>query len=102
MSAPPPGPSKTNAAGDGVHVSVTGVRGAARTGRNVWILAISLGLAVVVMIGYWLLHAPHFQAINHPQVRDENARDINSYRLQAGGARNAPPGEPSTSGANSQ
>ena len=50
------------------------------------------------MIGYWLLHVPHFQSINHPQVRDESVRDANSYQLKAGGARGAPGGEPSTSG----
>ena len=107
MSATPPGPSKPSptgpsatgpSAGDGVHVAATDVRGATRTGRNIWILVISLALAVVVMIGYWLLHAPHFQSISHPQVRDESARDANSYQLKAGGARGAPGGEPYTSG----
>ena len=82
-------------------VTVTDARGAQRTGRNIWILVISLGAAVVLLLGYTLLHAPRMGAINHPQVRDENAQDISTFNTPGGSARGAPPGEPSTTG-NSQ
>ena len=55
----------------------------------------------MLLIGYWLLHAPHMASINHPQVRDMNSQDISTFNTPAGSARQAPPGEPSTSG-NSQ
>jgi hypothetical protein len=85
----------------GPEVTVTEARGAQRTGRNIWILVISLGLAVVLLLGYTALHAPRMGALNHPQVRDENAQDISTFNTPAGSARTAPPGEPSTTG-NSQ
>ena len=96
MSTTPP---DRNAAGP--EVTVTEARGAQRTGRNIWILVISLGLAVVLLLGYTLLHAPRMGAINHPQPRDENAQDISTFHTPGGSARPAPPGEPSTTG-NSQ
>jgi hypothetical protein len=77
---------------------VTEARGAVRTGRNIWILLISLALAVILLIGYWLVHAPHMATIDHPQQRDLNARDIGTFNTPAGSARQAPPGEPSTGG----
>ncbi len=82
-------------------VTVTDARGAQRTGRAIWILVISLGAAVVLLLGYTLLHAPRMGSINHPQVRDVNAQDISTFNTPAGSARGAPPGEPSTTG-NSQ
>ena len=98
MSTLPPDNDPTAA---GPEVTVTEARGAQRTGRAIWILAISLGLAVVLLLGYTLLHAPRMGAINHPQVRDENAQDISTFNTPGGSARPAPPGEPSTTG-NSQ
>ena len=102
---PEPDPSATGAtatgASAGPDLTATATRGAERTGRNIWILVISLGLAVVVMIGYWLIQASHFSSINHPQVRDLNRQDVSSFNTPGGSARPAPPGEPSTTG-NSQ
>ena len=97
MSATPPDQNdKTSAGATGPDLSVTATRGAERTGRNIWILVISTGLAVVLLIGYWLLHAPHMAAINHPQMRDMNSQDISTFNTPAGSARQAPPGQPST------
>ena len=96
MSTPPP--DRDSSAPE---VTVTDARGAQRTGRNIWILVISLGLAVVLLLGYTALHAPRMGALNHPQVRDENAQDISTFNTPGGSARSAPPGEPSTTG-NSQ
>ncbi len=97
MSSTPPDRNTTS----GPEVSVTDARGAQRTGRNIWILVISLGAAVVLLLGYTLLHAPRMGSINHPQVRDVNAQDISTFNTPGGSARGAPPGEPSTTG-NSQ
>ncbi len=97
MSATPPEYDEKGSAGaKGPDLSVTATRGAERTGRNIWILLISTGLAVVLLIGYWLLHASHMAAINHPQPRDMNSQDISTFNTPAGSARQAPPGEPST------
>ena len=93
MSTPPP-----DGNGAGPEVTVTEARGAQRTGRNIWILVISLGLAVVLLLGYTALHAPRMGAINHPQTRDENTQDISTFHTPGGSARPAPPGEPSTTG----
>ena len=102
MSTSPPKPNPTDTGGSaGPDMTVTAARGAERTGRNIWILVISLIAVVVVMIGYWLIQASHFSSINHPQVRDLNHQDISTFNTPAGSARPAPPGEPSTSG-NSQ
>ena len=98
MSTRPPDNDPTAAAPE---VTVTEARGAQRTGRAIWILAISLGLAVVLLLGYTALHAPRMGAINHPQVRDVNAKDISTFNTPGGSARSAPPGEPSSTG-NSQ
>lgn len=89
-SAPP--------SGDGEAVSVVEARGAQRTGRAIWILAISLGLAVVLLLGYVALHSQHMQAINHPAGRDLNTADVNSFSTPEPSPRQAPPGEPSTTG----
>jgi hypothetical protein len=99
MSATPPNdPQKTNAgtnrAGDGARLGVTEVRGAERTGRNIWILVISVTLAIVVVLGYWLFHAPHMAKLNHPQARDMNAIDAASYNMQDTGARGSPGDQP--------
>ena len=99
MSSTPPlnQPSTGNpAAGDGEEVSVVGARGAQRTGRAVWILAISLGLIVVLMMGYWAVHTASLGSVNHASVRDLNAHDIRTYNAPEPSARQAPPGEPST------
>jgi hypothetical protein len=99
MSATEPG---RGGQGDGPTASVTEARGAVRTGRNIWILVISLALAVVLVLGYWAVaHAPRMQTLNHPQQRDLNTQDVSTFNTPAGSARQAPPGEPSTSG-NSQ
>ena len=97
MSMPPPDGNST----PGPEVTATDARGAQRTGRNIWILVISLGAAVVLLLGYTLIHAPRMGALNHPQVRDVNAQDISTFNTPGGSARGAPPGEPSTTG-NSQ
>ena len=99
-STPTPDPKDTGASA-GPDMTATATRGAERTGRNIWILVISLGAAIVLMIGYWLIHASHFASINHPQGRDLNHQDISTFNTPAGSARPVPPGEPSTSG-NSQ
>ena len=98
MSTLPPDNDSTAA---GPEVTITEARGAQRTGRNIWILVISLGLAVILLLGYVALHASRMGAINHPQVRDVNAKDISTFNTPGGSARPAPPGEPSTTG-NSQ
>ena len=98
MSTTPPDRDPTS---NGPEVTVTDVRGAQRTGRNIWILVISLGAAVVLLLGYTLLHAPRMGSISHPQPRDVNAQDISTFNTPGGSARGAPPGEPSTTG-NSQ
>jgi hypothetical protein len=98
MSNTPPLDPAGNPRGDGEAVSVVGARGAQRTGRAIWILAISLGLAVVLMLGYVALHAGHMQTINHPAGRDLNTADANSFNTPEPSPRQAPPGEPSTTG----
>ena len=87
MSAPPPEPRR-----DGPELTPTEARGAVRTGRNIWILVISLVLVVVVMMGYWLLHASSFSKVNHPQSRDFSNRDISTYQEPSPGARSSPGG----------
>ena len=82
----------------GPEVTVTQARGAQRTGRAIWILVISVAAAVILLLGYTLIHASRMGAINHPQVRDENAQDISTFNTPGGSARPAPPGEPSTTG----
>jgi hypothetical protein len=96
MSNTTPGPEANRAADAGAEVSVTEARGAERTGRNIWILVISTLLAVVLLLGYWLLHAPHMASINHPQQRDMNAQDVSTFNTPAGSARGAPPDARST------
>ena len=99
MSATPPDRTPaTSGEPAGPEVSVTDARGAQRTGRNIWILVISLSLAVVFLLGYTLMHAHRFSQINHPQVRDVNPQDISTFHTPGGSARPAPPGEPSTTG----
>ncbi|WP_158913071.1 hypothetical protein [Caulobacter sp. S45] len=99
MSTTPPtqDPSRANRAGEGIASSVTDARGAVRTGRNIWILVISLALAVVVVMGYWLLYAPHFNALNN--ARAAGARNVSGYPVQNASPRSSPaPGEPSNTG----
>ena len=102
MAETPPDHTTISAsAASGGDVSATDARGAARTGRNIWILVISTALAAVLLLGYWLFHAPHMATVTHPQARDMNNRDISTFNTPAGSARQAPPGAPST-GENSQ
>lgn len=66
MSDTPPvnrSPTGDPAAGDGVELTVEEARGGRRSGRVIWILVISLAAAVVLLIGYWLIEAPHMQAV---------------------------------------
>jgi hypothetical protein len=91
MSSPPPDRNTSSTGAAGPEVSITEARGAERTGRNIWILVISTLLAVVLLIGYWLLHAPHMANISHPQVRDMNTQDVSTFNTPAGSARGAPP-----------
>ena len=93
MSSLPP---DRNGSAAGPEVTPTEARGAVRTGRNIWILIISLALVTVVLIGLWLLNAPHMARINHPQVRDMNTQDVSTFNTPAGSARGAPPDARST------
>ncbi len=102
MSNSPPADPAGNPGGDGETVSVVGARGAQRTGRAIWILAISLGLAVVLLLGYVALHSGHMQSISHPAGRDLNTSDVNSFQTPEPSPRQAPPGEPSTTGNSAQ
>lgn len=103
MSNTPPVDPASNPGGDGAAVSVIEARGAQRTGRAIWILAISLGLAVVLLLGYVALHAGRMAAISHPAGRhDLNATDANTFQTPEPSPRQAPPGEPSTTGGNAQ
>jgi hypothetical protein len=71
-----------------VGLSVTEARGAVRTGRNIWVLVISLALAIVVLMGYWLLHAGRFHAVNNARaVRTQN---VTGYPVQGASARPSP------------
>ena len=96
MSSPPPDRNADTDGAAGPEVTVTEARGAERTGRNIWILVISLALAVVLLLGYWLLHAPHMSSISHPQQRDMNSQDMSTFNTPAGSARGAPPDARST------
>ncbi len=98
MSDRPPLDTASNPGGDGERVSVLGARGAQRTGRAIWILVISLGLAVVLLLGYVALHARHMQTLDHPAGRDLNTTDLNTFKTPEPSPRQAPPGEPSTTG----
>ncbi len=89
MSQTPPGKTPPHgAAGDGVGLSVTEARGAVRTGRNIWVLVISLALAAVVLLGYWLMHAPRFHAVNNARV--VRAQSVSGYPVQGASARPSP------------
>jgi hypothetical protein len=100
MSATPPdnGPTRSNSAGDGVGLGVTDARGAMRTGRNIWILVISLALAVVVVLGYWVLHAPHLNALNDAKAA-RTTQNATGYPVQDASPRESPaPNEPPAAG----
>jgi hypothetical protein len=60
---------------DGVTLNVVEARGAQRTGA-VWILAISLALAIVALGAYWLIQSPRMAAVNHPSGQDLNVKDV--------------------------
>jgi hypothetical protein len=82
MSPTPPAASEPRSsadpsaqAGDGVTRNVVQARGAQRTGA-IWILVVSLTLAVVALGAYWLTQAPRMQAVNHPSGRDLNTQDV--------------------------
>jgi hypothetical protein len=64
-----------NAAGDGVTLNVVEARGAQRTGA-IWILVISLSVAIVALGAYWLIQAPRMGAVNHPSGQDLNSKDV--------------------------
>ena len=91
MSSPPPERNANTPGEAGPEVTVTEARGAERTGRAIWILVISTVLAVVLLLGYWLIHAPHMSKISHPQQRDMNTQDVSTFNTPAGSARGAPP-----------
>lgn len=79
MSPTPPISSATrtsaNDTGDGMTLNVVEARGARRTGA-IWILAISLSLAIVALGAYLLIQAPRMAAVNHPSGQDLNTRDV--------------------------
>jgi hypothetical protein len=70
-----PRPSADPAADDGVTLNVVDARGAQRNGA-IWILVISLSLAIVVLGAYWLIQSSQMGAVNHPSGQDLNTRDI--------------------------
>jgi hypothetical protein len=76
-SAKSPGSSAEPAVqpGDGVTLNVVQARGAQRNGA-IWILVVSLTLAVVALGAFWLTQAPRMQAVNHPSGRDLNTQDV--------------------------
>jgi hypothetical protein len=77
---PTAGQSTDSESGDSIKLDVVAARGAQRTGA-IWILVISLALAIVVIGVYWLSQAPKMQAVNHPSGQDLSVRDVNSlYR----------------------
>jgi hypothetical protein len=90
MSQTPPTKvsDRGDAAGDGVGVSVTEARGAVRTGRNIWILVISLALAVVLVLGYWVVRAPHLHTVDN--ARAVGAQNVTGYPVQGASARPSP------------
>jgi len=82
MSHTPPAKSQTRTSadpsaqpGDGVTLNVVQARGAQRNGA-IWILVVSLTLAVVALGAFWLTQAPRMQAVNHPSGRDLNTQDV--------------------------
>ena len=93
------------AAGDGVEVTVDEARGSYRTGRAIWILVISVVLAVVLLGGYWALHAGRLQQVDAASGGGAHGRKVtdervNMFNTQPPSPKQAPPGENSTSGAN--
>lgn len=90
MSQTPPSetPPRSDTAGDGAALSVTEARGAVRTGRNIWVLVISLTLAVVLVLGYWVLHASSFHALHNDRV--VRSQNVTGYPVQGASARPSP------------
>jgi len=68
-------PPSANDTGDGVTLNVLEARGGRRTGA-IWILAISLSLAIVALGAYLLIQAPRMATVNHPSGQDLNTRDV--------------------------
>jgi len=64
-----------NPGGDCVTLEVVDARGAQRSGV-IWILAISLSLAIVALGAFLLIQAPRMGAVNHPSGQDLNTRDV--------------------------
>ncbi len=64
-----------NPGGDGVTLDVVDARGAQRRGA-IWILAISMALAIVALGAFLLIQAPRMGAVNHPSGQDLNTRDV--------------------------
>jgi hypothetical protein len=96
MSATPPTEDPPRA-GDGGALGVTRARGAERTGRNIWILVISMALAVVLVLGYWLMHAPRFHALGNE--RAVRTRSVTGFPVQGSSARPSPgPGQAPAAG----
>jgi len=79
MSQTPPISSAAHAsandAGDGVALTVMEARGAQRRGA-IWILVISLTLAIVALGAFWLIQSPRMGAVNHPSGQDLNTQDV--------------------------
>jgi len=74
--------SSANDAGDGVTLNVVEARGAQRNGA-IWILAVSLTLAIVALGAFWLIQAPRMQAVTHPSGRDLNTQDVRKLYPQS-------------------
>ena len=100
MSSTPPGsgPVPTNAAGDGVEIKVDEARSGQRSGRVVWILAISLLAIVLIFAVYLIINARHMQQISHPAGRDLNAHDASTYQTPPPSARPSPSGQVGNTG----
>jgi hypothetical protein len=94
MSSPPPEAPQEPA----TELGVVEARGAIRTGRAIWILVISLGLAVVLVLGVWLLHSRGLSNVTHPQARDFSNRDIATYNEDSPSARSSPGDAGATNG----
>jgi len=81
-----------------VKLNVMEARGAQRTGA-IWILVISLTLAIVVLGAYWLSQSHKMQTVNHPSGRDLNTQDVRKLYAPPSAQPNKAATSPSPGGA---
>ena len=95
MSSTPPGesPNMTNAAGDGVEISVDDARSGQRSGRVIWIMLLSIGAIVVLFAILLAVNAGHMQRIHQTAGRDLNAHDASTYQTPPPSPRATPSGQ---------